>query len=265
VNLVDTDTRTEGKPHDDTPRAALGRRVTPTTIAALVGGAGLLGGLRAFRRGERTRGAVRIAVGAAVLGVALLRRRAGGADEAAAAGERGPTEVEPDAEGVDEASGAVGVGTAEATGGAADAPSGATAAAEGGPEAEDIDRLGAAAVDWQSREVPVPQRAFNQGFLAHSSEAFWGVSDRDDSVVVSADYDAVERREGVRYVASSEIGADARELPIPDAVLDHWDEVYGGGTAVTGGDDILFVTTEELAAVGLLRVLPAAWAANVPE
>ena len=208
---------------------------------------------------------MRTAVGAAVLGVALFRRRAGDADDETAVGERGPVEVEPDTESVDEASGAAEVGTAEATGRAADTPSGATAAAEVKIEAEDIDRLGTAAVDRQSREVPVPQRAFNQGFLAHSSEAFWGIDDRDDSVVVSADYDAVEGREGVRYVASSEIGADARELPIPDSVLDHWDEVYGGGTAVTGGDDILFVTTEELAADGLLRVLPAEWAADAPE
>ncbi|NHN40861.1 hypothetical protein G9C85_04330 [Halorubellus sp. JP-L1] len=124
---------------------------------------------------------------------------------------------------------------------------------------DDADRLGEAAFDRQSREVPVPQRAFNQGFLSHSAEAFWGIRSDDDAVLVSGDYDAVEAGSGVRYVASSEIGADARELPIPDAVLDHWDEVLRGGTAVAGGDDILFVTTEDLERDGLLRVLPAAW------
>jgi hypothetical protein len=123
-----------------------------------------------------------------------------------------------------------------------------------------VDRLGEAALDRQSREVPVPQRAFNQGFLAHSAEAFWGVRTRDDAVLVSQDYDAIEGRDGVRYVTSSEIGDDVRELPIPDAILDHWDGMVGGGIAVTGGDDILFATTEELAADGVLRVLPAAWA-----
>ena len=127
-------------------------------------------------------------------------------------------------------------------------------------EREEVDRLGEAAFDGQSREVPAPQRAFNRGFLAHSTEAFWGVRDRDDAVLVSADYDAVEGRDGVRYVASSAIGDDARELPIPTAVLDHWDEVLGGGTAVAGGDGILFATTDDLAADGLLWVLPAEWA-----
>ncbi|MFC7233077.1 hypothetical protein ACFQMM_20050 [Saliphagus sp. GCM10025308] len=127
-------------------------------------------------------------------------------------------------------------------------------------ETADIDRLGEAAFDRQSREVPAPQRAFNQGYLAHSTEAFWGIRAHDDAVLVSLDYDALEGRDGMQYVASSEIGQDVRELPIPDAVLNHWDEVFGGGTAVLGGDDILFVTTEDLATDGLLRILPAEWA-----
>lgn len=128
---------------------------------------------------------------------------------------------------------------------------------------EEVDRLGAAAFDRQSRTVPAPQRAFDRGFLAHSAEAFWGIRTRDDTVLVSQDYDAIESREGVRYVTSSEIGADVRRLPIPDAILDHWDAVFGGGTAVAGGDDVLFVTTESLAADGLLCVLPANWADEV--
>lgn len=129
-----------------------------------------------------------------------------------------------------------------------------------GTETEDLDRLGEAAFDRQSRKVPTPQRAFNQGFLAHSSEAFWGIRARDDGVLVSLDYDAIGDRDGVQYVASSEIGEDVRELPIPDAVLNHWNEAFGGGTAVTGGDDILFVTTTDLATDGLLRILPTEWA-----
>jgi len=126
------------------------------------------------------------------------------------------------------------------------------------PEA--VDRLGAASFDRQSREVPVPQRAFNQGFLSHSAEAFWGVRGEDDAVLVSRAYDAIEGREGVRFLASSEVGADRRELPIPDAVLNHWDETIRGGTAVVGGDGVLFVTSDDLSGDGLLRVLPANWA-----
>ena len=132
-------------------------------------------------------------------------------------------------------------------------------------ETEAIDRLGEAAFDRQSREVPAPQRAFNQGFLAHSAEAFWGIRTRDGAVFVSQDYDAIDGRDGVRYVTSSEIGDDVRELPIPDAILDHWDETINGGTAVTGGDDILFVTTDDLAADGLLCVLPSEWADDLLE
>jgi hypothetical protein len=49
---------------------------------------------------------------------------------------------------------------------------------------------------------------------------------------------------------------------VPDAVLDHWDDAYGGGTAVSGGDDVLFVTTDDLADDHVLRVLPADWAAD---
>ncbi|WP_459806712.1 hypothetical protein [Halopiger thermotolerans] len=129
-----------------------------------------------------------------------------------------------------------------------------------GTETEEIDRLGEATFDRQSREVPAPQQAFNQGFLAHSSEAFWGINERNGGVVVSVDYDAIMGRDGVRYVASSEIDEDARELPIPDTVLNHWDEEFGGGTAVSGGDTILFVTSDDLAADGLLGVIPAEWA-----
>jgi hypothetical protein len=134
-----------------------------------------------------------------------------------------------------------------------------------GIDSDDVDRLGEAAFDGQSREVPAPQQAFNRGFLAHSAEAFWGIRTDDDAVLVSQDYDAIEGRDGVRFVDSSEIGDDVRDLPVPKAILDHWNLVGGDGIAVDGGDDLLFVTTEDLAADGLLRVLPAAWADGASE
>lgn len=132
-------------------------------------------------------------------------------------------------------------------------------------ETEDVERLGEAAFDSQSREVPAPQQAFNRGFLAHSSMVCWGIRTPDDAVLIAQDFDVIEGRDGVTYVASTEIGTDVRELPIPEAVINHWDEVFGGGMAVTGGDDILFVTTESLATDGLLRVLPAEWADGLSE
>jgi len=159
----------------------------------------------------------------------------------------------------DEATGGEGAGEAavtEAGKPAGEQPESGTADAA----TSSIDRLGEAAMDARSREVPAPQRAFNQGYLAHSTEAFWGVREHDGAVLASRDYDAVADREGVRYVASSTIGDDVRELPIPAPVMNHWDEVAGGGTAVTGGNDVLFATTDDLAEDGLLWVLPAEWA-----
>lgn len=218
-------------------------------VAAIVGGTGLLGGLRALRGGERERVLARLAFGAAFLAAAVAQRRSRGRRGESDGEETDVVDTGVDSEDLAET-------TERETEDAGDATETVT-------ETEDVDRLGEAAFGRQSQEVPAPQRAFNQGFLAHSAEAFWGVRTRDDAVLVSQDYDAVEGRDGVQYVASSEIGDDVRELPIPDAVLDHWDEVLGGGTAVTGGDDILFVTTDDLAADGLLRVLPAEWADNV--
>ncbi|QLG62226.1 hypothetical protein [Halorarum salinum] len=341
MNQSDTSPRSESESGVETARAAakigreyiskvapyLRRGVESGAVTAIIGGTGLLGGLRAFLGGERRRGFARLAFGAAFLTAALAQRRSRSRGRESAVEETDVVDTGPDIEAVaDEAGGvgeedhAAGEAAAEVTdtspdvedvgsglesepgtdvgstsidqrevvdtgvdgddltgeteretgdaGGKGTASDETTAGAEStgagaGAETEDVDRLGEAAFDRQSREVPAPQRAFNQGFLAHSAEAFWGIRTRDDATLVSQDYDAIEGRDGVRYVASSEIGEDVRELPIPDAVLDHWDEVIGGGTAVTGGDGILFVTTDDLAADGLLRVLPAEWADDV--
>ncbi len=244
-------------------------------LPAIVGGLGLLGGFRAFRRGHRKRGFLGVLLGVALLAGALLRRRsrhdAGGDPgldiETADEGET----TEPMAHSAPD------LGAAESS---SDTRSGASSVEEGqvadtaveredideesglDPDelvAEDIDRLGEAAFDAQSQEVPVPQRAFNLELLSHGSEAFWGVRASDGAVLVSQNYGALEEREGVEYIASSEIGADVRELPIPSAVRNHWDDEIGGSIALAGEDDILFATTESLAEDGLLWVLPAAW------
>ncbi|AEH36574.1 hypothetical protein [Halopiger xanaduensis] len=338
MNQTDPSARAEPEPEPesaaDTARTAakrgreyvsratspLRRGVESGTVTAIIGGAGLLSGVRALVAGDRERGLNRLILGAGFVGAAIGQRRSysrgeeppveqsdvgdtrpdvGAIDEAGGVGtddraagdaaadvaDTSPTvedvgsglESEPDlestsvdqreiadtgvdsedlTEATDRETGAV--GTEEGTSDESTAEEGADAGDSA--ETEAIDRLGEAALDRQSREVPAPQRAFNQGYLAHSSEAFWGIRDRDDGVLVAVDFDAIQGRDGVDYVASSEIGADVRELPIPDAVLDHWDGVFGGGTAVAGGDDILFVTTDELATDGLLRILPAAWA-----
>lgn len=341
MNQPDTSAQLESESGVETARAVAksGReyisKIAPSlrhgvesgAVTTIIGGTGLLGGLRAFLGGERKRGLARLAFGAAFLAAALAQRRSRSRGRESAIEEPNVVDTGPDVEAVaDEAGGvgeedhAAGKAAAEVTdtspdvedmesglesesdtdaesasvdprevadtgvdsddlageteretgdaGGKESASDETATGAEGtgagtGTETEDVDRLGEAAFGRQSREVPAPQRAFNQGFLAHSAEAFWGIRMGDDAVLVSQDYDAIEERDGVQYVASSEIGEDVRELPIPDAVLDHWDEVIGGGTAVTGGDSILFVTTDDLAADGLLRVLPAEWADDV--
>ena len=293
-----TDTTAGSEPSVDTVRAVarggreyvskaapyLRRGVDSGAVTAVVGGAGLFSGLRALLGGERGRALTRLAVGAAFVAATVVQRRSRGRDEEPEVGEpeavdtgpevEGPATVDNEADDGDEEDRA-GRAAAEAADASPDVTGDESTTAEEGADDDtrtgdedtdtEIERLGGAALDGQSREVPAPQRAFNRGFLAHSAEAFWGIRTRDDAVLVSQDYDAVQGRDGVQYVASSQIGEDSRELPIPDAVLNHWNDVLGGGTAVAGGDDVLFVTTDDLAADGLLRVLPAEWADDLSE
>jgi len=335
MNQCDSSAQTEPEATTDTARSdseyvstavpSLRRGVESGTVTAIVGGAGLLSGLRACLTGKRKRGLARLTLGAGFLTAALVQRRSRDHSGEPNFEETDVVDTGPDADAIADEAGGVG-GEEHATGEAAaevtdtspdigDVESGleSDADTDGAPasidrreiadtgvDSEDlteaveretgdaggevgtsdttiaeesadvggdaataeIERLGQAAFDSQSREVPVPQQAFNRGFLAHSSTVCWGIRARDDVVLLAQEYDAIEGRDGVTYVASSEIGKDVRELPIPDAVLDHWNEVIGGGMAVTGGDDILFATTEALSVDGLLRVLPAEWADN---
>ncbi|MFP9193043.1 hypothetical protein ACLI4Q_15490 [Natrialbaceae archaeon A-CW1-1] len=334
MNQTDTSARSESKSEVDTARAAarsgreyisraapsLRRGVESGTVPALIGGVGLLSGIRALLAGERERGLATLVLGAGFIAAALGQRRSRSSGEEPDV-EQTDVLTRPDVDAVADEAGGVGaqdhatseaaVDIADTTPNLEDVGSGLESESDAesasvdqreivdtgvesetlseateretedaggeegasdetaieedtdagvGTETADIDRLGEAAIDRQSREVPAPQRAFNQGFLAHSTEAYWGIRARDDAVLVSLDFDAIERRDGMQYVGSSEIGTDVRELPIPSAVLNHWDEVFGGGTAVIGGDDILFVTTKDLATDGLLRILPSEWA-----
>lgn len=138
-----------------------------------------------------------------------------------------------------------------------------TETTEGGPAvggSEDRERLGEAAFDEQSGRVPAPQEAFNLELLSSGAEAFWGIRETDDAVVVTVEFDQIEATDEFRYVASSEVDDDDRKVQIPDTVLNHWDDVAGGGTAVTSGTDIVFVISDELRAEDLLLVVPEQWA-----
>ena len=120
----------------------------------------------------------------------------------------------------------------------------------------EYEQLGGASVSGDSREVPVPQQAVNMELVKQGGEVYWGVREADDAVVASQLYDPLEDDSGVRFLASTAIDDDSRQLPVPDAVFDHWDDAYGGGTAVVGGDRLEFWTTVEMAENEQMLVLP---------
>ncbi|WP_115865172.1 hypothetical protein [Halorussus litoreus] len=120
----------------------------------------------------------------------------------------------------------------------------------------DYDRLGSASVSGDSRELPVPQKAVNLELVKSGGEVYWAVRETDGAVVASQLYDPLEDAPNVRFVTSTAIADDSRQLRVPDAVFDHWDDVYGGGTAVVGGDELAFATSDELAANEQMLVLP---------
>jgi len=171
------------------------------------------------------------------------------------------SEAETDADpGESGTGGAVEADDAEAAETAADAGEAEPERREADEPAE-YDRLGAAAFDEHANEVPVPQAAFNRGFLSLGGEAHWGVRD-DGTVVVSELFDPLEDGDGVEYVASTRVD-DERTLTVPDEVTDHWDDASGGPMAVEGGDDIVFAASDGRSTDDRLFVVPGAWAEEV--
>jgi hypothetical protein len=120
----------------------------------------------------------------------------------------------------------------------------------------DYERLGGASVSGDSQELPVPQQAVNMELVKQGGEVYWGVREADGAVVASQLYDPVEDDPGIRFLTSTVIGDDSRQLRIPDAVFDHWDDIVESGSGVVGGDRLEFVTSDELAADEQLLVLP---------
>jgi len=243
-------------------------------LAGVGGGVLLLQGLRALRRGDWERGVRRFLVGGVFVTVGIEQRRTS-SERQVTTKRREPTDPSTPAESATADSEDIPVGTPEShqsvgTGqdvSDSDASTTETDQQSSGLEQrttettqeflepEAYTRLGSAAFDRQSAQIPVPQRAFNQEFLSLDAEAFWGIRDTDDLVILSGFYDAIEDLEEGHYVASSEID-DERMLKIPDRILNHWEDVVGGGTGVTGGDDIVIAGPEESGEYELLVVVP---------
>jgi hypothetical protein len=138
------------------------------------------------------------------------------------------------------------------------------AAVETPPEEVSYERLGEAAFNEHSNEVPLPQRIFNVELLALDDEVFWGVRERDDAVILSKLFDPIQEQAGVRYVGSSEIDGD-RVLSIPGVVVDHWNQIGVSDTAVPSGTELVFLTSDEHTAASQVLVVPEQWSGEFLE
>lgn len=230
-------------------RSVARRGLQSNAVPAVGVGLTVLRGVRAFRAGRQRRGLAHVGAAAllAALAVGLQRsagESAGGLTDAVPFGDRS----------ADADAGAADTGTTDASADQTEPEYDEPTISEG----ETYDRLGAAAFDEQSSEVPAPQRAFNQGELSLNAEAFWGVRDADGAVAVSREYDHIDERPAFRYVASSEVD-DERMLRVPDAILDHWDSLTDGGVAVVSGTDLVFATSDAFADDSMMLVIPEQW------
>ena len=246
------------------------RGIRSGIVAGIVGGVFTLRGFGALKRREWGRGVLYLAAGGLSLAVARAQW-AGKPPFEKQAGEQttvstftesdavdqtidieSPGETASDTESEAESDGAKYEAEAE-SGTATDAGS----ETEATPDDETYERLGEAAFDEHTNEVPAPQRAFDQEYIALGGEVAWGIREADGLVFLSQDYDAIEGRTGVRYVASSQVNDD-RVVTVPDTITNHWNEVADSGVGVASGDDVIFATTDS-DADHVLAVVPAAW------
>lgn len=275
---VDQGRTASGRPSASKLLGTLRRGVTSGGFAGLGGGLMVLRGFRAFRRGRRVRGGVRVLAGVLLLAMAGRRRRS-------ASGQGGPgtgvdqqdvVDTSPDVEHVDEAgldeeehaSGDAAREVAESSVDVEDVSDGADAEATGDQSA-DAETEGQ--VDFEAeaespqevigegtfdarRGVPVPEPAFDEGFLELESEAFWGIREHDDAVFVSHRRAVFEDGGGIEYVTSSEVD-DQQLLSVPEAVLNHWEGV-DDAEPMTDADELVFATTEDLRWVDVLWIVP---------
>lgn len=227
-------------------------------VPAIGVGLTVLRGVRAFRDGRRRRGVASLAAGALLAAFAVRLGRSSSADEPMEFAVIGQQDADASAEAAGTDSEAADAQTTDASTDRAEPEYDEPTISDD----ETYERLGAAAFDEHSSEVPAPQRAFNQGELSLNAEAFWGVRDADGVVAVSREYDHIDERPAFRYVASTEVD-DERMLRVPDEIRDHWDTLTDGGVAVVSGTDIVFVTSDAFADDSMLLVLPEQWADDV--
>jgi hypothetical protein len=217
------------------------------TAAGLGGMVNLGRGLWSFWHGDFLRGASQVVLSAGCFWLAFPPKPTGlmattqsqsGSDVA----QRGVTDLERRPDGASES---------------APNPESITAV-ETPAEGISYERLGEAAFNEHSNEVPLPQRIFNVELLALDDEVFWGVRERDDAVILSKLFDPIQEQAGVRYVGSSEIDGD-RVLSIPGVIVDHWNQIAVSDTAVPSGTDLVFLTSDEHTDASQVLVVPDQW------
>jgi hypothetical protein len=270
----------------------LRRAAASGTLTGLGGGLVLLSGLRALRHGEWRRAIVRLSVGGLLVAVGVRQRRSadGGATGRRGVNQEDVVDTSPDVEhvgeaGLDEGKHASGEAAREvvessvdvedvrerseaegSTGEEESQGSGTTATDEStAGETDDVefdfetgadepsDSVGEGTFD-AHRGVPVPESAFEDGFLELDSETFWAIRDRDGAVFVTRRRSVFEDSDGVEYVTSSEVD-DQQLLSVPEGVLDHWEEV-DDTDLVSDADELLFATTDDLRWADVLWVVP---------
>lgn len=242
-------------------------------IAGLGGIASFVTALRDLGRGNRRRGLLQLVLSAALFLLAVvLRRPTGTSENDRAEGDQSDTaetsiditddepSPRPESDGpstVTDQTFEIGESDIDEAADTEEEP--ATSESHSGvPEKESYERLGEASFDEHNNRVPVSQRIFNTGLLALGGEAYWGVHETDETVFVSQRYDAIEERDDVRYIGSSEIDQE-RMLSIPGIVVNQWNNAAGGSTAVPSGTKLVFVTRDDLQEDGLVLVVPEQW------
>lgn len=207
------------------------RGIDSGAAAGVLGGLFVVRGIGALREGAWLAGVAQLLLGTLLLAVARVQYRA-------------PAERRP--------------GTGETPRGDRPPTGEGVTGVDRGP----YERLGAAAFDEYSNEVPAPQQAFDREFLSPHKEVYWGIGASSDPVVCTQSYDDLDDLPGVDYVASSRVDEE-RTVSVPDRIVDHWNELAGTDVGVPGGTGIVFATSDTLARHHCLAVVPEPWVDDI--
>lgn len=252
------------------------RGLTSGAFAGLGGGVVLWSGLRALRRGKHGRGIGGLLAGTILITVGARQRQASGelgsphegveqrdvVDTSPDVGGAGMEEAGPASSGRERAGGETAQAATESSIDIEDVSDGFDEERDDVDEHQvdfetgvddSVEELGEERFD-DHRGVPVPEPAFEEGFLEIATDAFWAIREDDDAVFVSDHRAVFEDADGVEYVTSSAVD-DEQLLAVPEAVLDHWEGI-GDEESVGDSAVLVFVTTDDLRQEAVLWLVP---------